>query len=244
MKQSVCGWQYIYIYIYFNIDWSINEFQWGILGFYNYLISTHTHTCIYIIKIMINSQVVSYNQCIFIHQSMTDISCSIQFIQINALVFLLSQICVFFSYIISSEFVFIYIKRYIDKCSFLQSSNVHIVTRKYDTLIHSPGYGGRTCNLPAQRFFGRQLRSVLPMIKKFLSPFNAEEMKTKIQKAKQQQKKHSEKNAHDLTELRKGDPVTVQPYGKNQYWKKATGIEKFKHWQYVIELENGKRLEK
>ena len=39
---------------------------------------------------------------------------------------------------------------------------------------------------PAQRFFGRQMWSVLPMMKKFLSPFNAEE--TKIRKAKQQQK--------------------------------------------------------
>ena len=54
-------------------------------------------------------------------------------------------------------------------------------------------------------------------MKKFLFPFNAEEMKTKIGKAKQQQKKYYDKNAHDLTELRKGDQVTVQPYGKNQY---------------------------
>ena len=42
----------------------------------------------------------------------------------------------------------------------------------------------------AQRFFGRQLRSVLPTIKKFLSPFNTEETKTKLRKAKQRQKKH------------------------------------------------------
>ena len=75
---------------------------------------------------------------------------------------------------------------------------------------------------PAQRFFGRQLRSVLLTMKKFLSPFNAEETKTKIRKAKQHQKKHYDKNAHSLTKLRKGDQVTVLPYGKNQYWKKAT----------------------
>ena len=55
---------------------------------------------------------------------------------------------------------------------------------------------------PAQRFFGRQLRSVLPTMKKFLSPFNVEETKTKIQKAKQHQKKYYDKNAHDLIELR------------------------------------------
>ena len=36
---------------------------------------------------------------------------------------------------------------------------------------------------PAQRFFARQMRSVLSTMKKFLSPFNAEETKTKIRKA-------------------------------------------------------------
>ena len=38
-----------------------------------------------------------------------------------------------------------------------------------------------------QKFFRKQLRSVLPTMKKFLFPFDAEEMKIKIQKAKQQQ---------------------------------------------------------
>ena len=33
---------------------------------------------------------------------------------------------------------------------------------------------------PAQRFFGRQLRSVLPTMMKFLSPFSAKETKTRI----------------------------------------------------------------
>ena len=95
---------------------------------------------------------------------------------------------------------------------------------------------------PAQRFFGRQLRSVLPTMKKFLSPFNVEETKTKIQRAKQHQKKYYDKNAHDLIELREGDQVTVQPYGKSQYWKRAVVIEKFEYRRYIIELENGKRL--
>ena len=54
-------------------------------------------------------------------------------------------------------------------------------------------------------------------MKKFLSPFNAEEPKTKIRKVKQQQKKHYEKTPNDLTELRKGDQGTVKPHGKNQY---------------------------
>ena len=80
------------------------------------------------------------------------------------------------------------------------------------------------------------------MMKKFLSPFNVEEIKTKIQKVKRQLEKHYDKNTHDLTELRKGDQVTVQPYGKNQYWKKATVTEKSEYRQYMIELENGKRL--
>ena len=97
---------------------------------------------------------------------------------------------------------------------------------------------------PAQRFFGRQLRSVLPTKKKFLSPFTAEETNAKIRKTKQQQNKHYDKNAHDLTELRKGDQVTVQPNGKNQYWKRATVKEKREYWRYMIELENGKRLER
>ena len=58
---------------------------------------------------------------------------------------------------------------------------------------------------PTEKFFGRQLRSVLPTMKKFLSPFNAEEIITKMRKAKQQQKQRYDKNVHDLTELRMGD---------------------------------------
>ena len=78
-------------------------------------------------------------------------------------------------------------------------------------------------------------------MKKFLSPFNVEETKTKIQKAKQHRKKYYDKNAHDLIELREGDQVTVQPYGKSQYWKRAVVIEKFEYRRYMIELENRKR---
>ena len=74
-------------------------------------------------------------------------------------------------------------------------------------------------------------------MKKFLSPFNVEETKTKIQKAKKHQNKYNDKNAHDLIELREGDQVTVQPYGKSQYWKRAVVIEKFEYRRYMIELE-------
>ena len=45
-----------------------------------------------------------------------------------------------------------------------------------------------------------------------------------------------------MTELRKGDQVTVQPYGKNQYRKKTTVTENFEYQRYRIKLENGKRL--
>ena len=34
-------------------------------------------------------------------------------------------------------------------------------------------------------------------------------------------KRNTMKNTHDLTELRKGDQVTLQPYGKNQDWEKG-----------------------
>ena len=77
-------------------------------------------------------------------------------------------------------------------------------------------------------------------MKTFLSPFNAEETKTKTRKAKQQQKKHYDKNAHDLTELRKSDQVIALPYSKNQYWEKATVKEKFEYQRCTIEQENGK----
>ena len=98
-------------------------------------------------------------------------------------------------------------------------------------------------NVPSTEILWKTIeKSVLPTMKKFLSPFNVEETKTKIQKAKQHQKKYYDKNAHDLIELREGYHVTVQPYGKSQYWKRAVVIEKFEYWRYMIELENGKRL--
>ena len=97
------------------------------------------------------------------------------------------------------------------KCSNENSYPCQAILEFTNTPLKSTGMS------PAQRFFGRQLRRVLPMMKKFLSLFNAEEKKTKIWKAKQQQNKHYDENTHDLTELTKGDQVTVQPYGKNHY---------------------------
>ena len=117
---------------------------------------------------------------------------------------------------------------YIRKCNNENSYPCLVIVEFTNTPSRSTGMS------PAQIFFGRQLRSVLSTIKKFLSPFNAEETKTKIRKAKLQQKKHSDKNAHDLTELRLCDQVTVKPYAK----KKATVIEKFEYRRYLIELEN------
>lgn len=97
-------------------------------------------------------------------------------------------------------------------------------------------------NVPNAEILWKTIEKCTAYDEDILSPFNAEETKTKIRKAKQHQKKYYDKNAHDLIELRKGDQVTVQPYGKNQYWKKAVVTEKFKYRRYMIELENGKRL--
>ena len=68
--------------------------------------------------------------------------------------------------------------------------------------------------------------------------------KLKYERQNNSKRNNYDKNAHDQTELRKSEQVTVQLYGKNQYWKKATVTEKFEYRRYMIELENGKRLER
>ena len=81
-------------------------------------------------------------------------------------------------------------------------------------------------------------------MKKFLSLFNAAETKIKIQKTKQQQKKHYDKNAHDLTELGKGDQVTVQPTARTNIRNKQLTQKSLIYRRYMVELENRKRLMK
>ena len=97
-------------------------------------------------------------------------------------------------------------------------------------------------NVPSTEILWKTIEKCTAYDEKFLSPFDVEETKTKIQKAKQHEKKYYDKNAHDLIELREGDQVTVKPYGKNQYWKRAVVTEKIEYRRYMIELENGKTL--
>ena len=105
------------------------------------------------------------------------------------------------------------IKYIIRKCKNENSDPCQAIVEFPNTPSKSTGMS------PVQRFFGKQLRSELSTMKKFLSPFNAGEAKTKIRKAKQQKKLY-DKNANDLTELKKGDQATVQPYSKTSIGKR------------------------
>ena len=72
------------------------------------------------------------------------------------------------------------IKYIIRKCNNENNNPYLIILEFTNTPSKSTGMS------PVQTFFGRLLRSVLPMMNKFISPFNVEETKIKILKAKQQ----------------------------------------------------------
>ena len=95
---------------------------------------------------------------------------------------------------------------------------------------------------PAERFFGRQLRSILPIMKTKVTPKNAEDVKIKMKQAKTKQKESYDKSAHDLPEFEIDDEVIVHPYGQNKHWKKAKIIHKLPFRRYLVELENGRQL--
>ena len=94
---------------------------------------------------------------------------------------------------------------------------------------------------PAQRLYSRRLRTPLPMKESLLFPKISKPQK-QIDKAREQQAKYYNRNAHNLKTLSVGDKVWYKTEGLSGKWLRAIVVECFAPRTYVVQKANGKRF--
>lgn len=95
---------------------------------------------------------------------------------------------------------------------------------------------------PAQRFFGRRTRTLLPIKNSLLKP----ELQTKVKEKKRikqnKQERFYNRGAKELPALEKGDTVRIKPRAtqRDTVWEKARVIEQVEERSYRVETEDGR----
>ena len=94
---------------------------------------------------------------------------------------------------------------------------------------------------PAQRLLGRRTRTSLPTTTKLLQPSAPTNVREKIIRKKEQQKKYYDRGTKDLPQLKKGDVVRVHPLPTDRQgrWFKAKFERKVDIRSYVVRTEAG-----
>ena len=94
---------------------------------------------------------------------------------------------------------------------------------------------------PAQRFFNRRTRTLLPMSNKLLTQQHNSHETTRnaIQQQQKKQQGYFNRHAHDLPILEEGQSVRIQLFVNNKkVWKKGTVLQKLDSRSYEIEADN------
>ena len=104
---------------------------------------------------------------------------------------------------------------------------------------NTPSQGSSTS--PAQKFFNRRTRTLLPMCNKLLRPqLNLESDIRELNKQKLKQKVCHDKNAKDLKQLHEGDTVVMKPHTLNKKeWTRGTVVNKRSSRSYEIQTDDG-----
>ena len=94
---------------------------------------------------------------------------------------------------------------------------------------------------PAQRLFGRRLRTLLPSTEHLLQEQTDHRIvKHKIKKRQAKQKVYYDKHAKSLPKLAQGTSIVVKPDKKGDHkWKPATVIKELRDRSYKIKYQNG-----
>ena len=92
---------------------------------------------------------------------------------------------------------------------------------------------------PAQRLFGRRLKTLLPTTKKLLEPEKSEpsEVHQKLGKRMLQQKKYYDQGSRSLGELQAEQNVWVQPTQQGKKWKKGKVVKCLGNRSYEVDLD-------
>ena len=97
-----------------------------------------------------------------------------------------------------------------------------------------------TDSSPAQRFFNRRTRSLIPITTKMLKPnsINLERERKKLQRKKDIQTQQYDKTAKDLIALQEGDTIRMKPYNAgDKRWKKGEVTKRLDTRQYEVSVD-------
>lgn len=96
----------------------------------------------------------------------------------------------------------------------------------------SPGHD----TSPAQRSLGRRTKAFLPMSQDLLKPSfgDTNRLKNNVKRRQSDQAYYYNRHAKDLTALEEGDVVRMQPFSRNETWKKATVTKRLDDRSYEV----------
>ncbi|XP_060734892.1 uncharacterized protein K02A2.6-like [Tachysurus vachellii] len=94
---------------------------------------------------------------------------------------------------------------------------------------------------PAQRLFSRRTRSLMPMHENLLQPKVINTQQGQIEN-RNRQAAYYNRHAKDLSPLKQGDKVHVQPEVHNDTWRKATVVKPVDYRSYDVQLDSGNIL--
>lgn len=79
---------------------------------------------------------------------------------------------------------------------------------------------------PAQRFYSRRKRTLLPTKSSLFHPKVVQNVKSQKKKHKDKQNGYFDLTTKNLPELKRGDTVRIKPFGSHKTWKRGQGQSK------------------
>ena len=94
---------------------------------------------------------------------------------------------------------------------------------------------------PAQRIFGRCMRTLLPISKQLLKPETQKGVSEKLKERKQVQSEYFNRGSKELPELQKNEIVRIQPSKQDRFgrWKKGKVLRKAAIRSYIVRRVDG-----
>ena len=94
---------------------------------------------------------------------------------------------------------------------------------------------------PAQRMFGRRMRSLLPISKQLLKPKTQKGVSEKLKERKQVQSKYFNRGSKELLGLQKNEIVGIQPSKQDRLGRRKKGkvLRKADIRWYIVRREDG-----
>ncbi len=111
----------------------------------------------------------------------------------------------------------------------------------YEAVLEHRNTSNKIGYSPNERLLGRQIRGKLPILKRDLQTRPRKDTSRRIEKNRELMKKHYDRGAKKLMDLRVGDQVVVKLKPGDKRWTKGIVTQKLQHNKYELNI-NGKKF--